>query len=69
MQVCCGPTATAAVSQDGKVYVWGNNAGGMLGLGADFEGHQQVLEPEEVSGLQNVQSVALGAMHGLTMCT
>lgn len=68
MQVCCGPTATAAVSQDGKLYVWGNNAGGMLGLGEQFADHQQVLEPEEVPGLQYVQSVALGAMHGLAVC-
>lgn len=68
LQVCCGPTATAVVSQDGKVYAWGNNAGRMLGLGEAFDGLQQVLEPEEISGLQHVQSVALGAMHGLAVC-
>lgn len=68
MQVCCGPTATAAVSEEGKLYVWGNNAGGMLGLGDEFSDVRQVLEPEEVSAVQNVQSVALGAMHGLAVC-
>ena len=68
VQIFCGPTSTAALSEDEKLYVWGNNSGGMLGLGHQFASQQHVLAPQEVPALHSVRSVALGAMHGLALC-
>lgn len=68
VQIFCGPTSTAALSEDDKLYVWGNNSAGMLGLGDQFASQQHVLTPQEVPALHSVRSVALGAMHGLALC-
>lgn len=68
VQVVCGPTATLAVTAEGEVYGWGNNASGMLGVGPPGpEGHA-VLSPQQAEGLPPVASVAVGAMHGVALC-
>lgn len=64
VQVVCGPTSTAAVAESGELFVWGNNAGGMLGLDA---ADTAVSEPTHVAGLGRVATVALGAMHGVAL--
>ena len=64
MQVSCGPTSTAVISDAGELFVWGNNAGGMLGLNTS---ESTVPVPQHLEGLHNVVSAALGAMHGLAV--
>ena len=41
-QVACGPNFTAAVSEQGLLYMWGEAAGGALGLGHAFRKALQV---------------------------
>eukprot|EP00892_Ulva_mutabilis_P008446 jgi/Ulvmu1/5974/UM026_0098.1 len=66
--VVCGPTATLAVSREGDLYAWGNNACGMLGVGPpDLVGHT-ILSPTLAKDVPPVASVAVGAMHGLAFC-
>ena len=62
MQVTCGPTTTAAISDDGVAFVWGNNAQGMLGLGVP---DATVPMPSELSLPAPAVDIAMGAMHGL----
>jgi alpha-tubulin suppressor-like RCC1 family protein len=64
VQVICGTTSTAAVSSDGDMFVWGNNAGNMLGLDSS---EAQVLLPQQLDGVGRAVSAALGAMHGLAV--
>ena len=64
LQVVCGPTTTAAISADGELFIWGNNAEGMLGVA---DGERVVPAPVLVPGMRGVVSVALGAMHGLAV--
>ena len=64
MQLICGPTSTAAIADDGALYLWGNNTSSMLGLGRMEE---TISEPVEAALGYKVVSVALGAMHGLAV--
>lgn len=64
LQIACGPTSTAAVSDKGELYVWGNNTGGMLGVSTEST---TVQHPTLVPIGGCVASVALGAMHGLAV--
>ena len=55
------------MADDGKVFVWGKNAEGQLGL--DVGGHKIVPEPKDLTvhldAGEKVVSVAAGAVHGL----
>lgn len=64
LQVVCGPTTTAALSDVGTVYVWGNNAHAMLGLGISDE---SVPVPAQLRLPTPAVDIAMGAMHGLAI--
>lgn len=62
-QVACGDTHTIALSSNGKLYAFGRNQNGQLGLGSSTDS----LSPTVVESLQHqrVISVACGAEHTL----
>ena len=64
-QVAVGEQHAAAVSADGRVWLWGANLHGQLGTG-DFDARW---EPELLAAMVgvNISSVALGARHSLAL--
>jgi hypothetical protein len=60
-QVSCGFTHTVALTEDGRVFTWGNGATGALGHG-DAENHPV---PKEVEGLKDhtIVKVDCGSEH------
>jgi alpha-tubulin suppressor-like RCC1 family protein len=57
----CGAAHSVVLAQSKKLYVFGNNMYGQLGLG----GYAHVSTPTPVSGLQDVCQVACGSHHTL----
>lgn len=67
-QVVCGSLHTVALSQDGKVYSWGDggsafSAGGALGHGVK----QTCFKPKLIEGLPSIVQIASGDMHCLAL--
>ena len=70
--VACGSYNTVAVTTDAKVYAWGKNSHGMLGVPHQQE--QNILVPSEVQYQKDnpdlvVSEIAIGSMHQLLLCT
>lgn len=71
MKVSCGGTHTAALTNLGRVYVWGRGDSGQLGIGSawlkdtDDNGLLGVSRPHLVEGFngEKVVQVACGAFH------
>ena len=69
--VICGSYNTIAVTTDSKVFAWGKNSHGMLGIPHLQE--QNVLVPSEIFYQKDepsliVSEIALGSMHQLFLC-
>lgn len=60
VQVSCGVDHTAFVTEDGTLYVMGNNVGGRLGL--DMYG-DKILVPIPIPGFNNITQVSCGKTH------
>jgi alpha-tubulin suppressor-like RCC1 family protein len=71
VKLSCGGTHTAALSDEGHVYVWGRCDSGQLGLGEEWireisdQGRLFVSTPHRVDGFngEKVVQVACGAFH------
>jgi E3 ubiquitin-protein ligase HERC4 len=66
VQVACGAQHTVALTRNGKVYTFGANSFGELGIG-----HRSapLNAPQQVKELNNVQSIAAGNGHTLAICS
>ena len=67
--IACGPDYSACVSDDGVLYVWGNNSKRQLGLPSSAA--DKVLLPtahDMLSGI-GVDRIACGARHGVVLTT
>lgn len=73
MRVSCGYDFTACLTQTGKLYTWGTNKYGNLGVeNKGNENNQQiVIEPELVSSLSNltIMQVECGKNHMMCLCS
>lgn len=58
-QLCCGPYHSAAVSEAGGVYTWGDGFGGKLGHGSN----NSEFHPRMVEALDGVLGVSCGYWH------
>ena len=56
-QIAAGPTHNLALTREGKVFSWGSNSTGELGVGTRVTGWT----PAEVTGLANVVAIAAGS--------
>ena len=70
--VVCGSFNTIAVTTDSKIFAWGKNSHGMLGI--PHLQDQNILIPQEVLYQKDdpsliVSEIALGSMHQLILCT
>ncbi|KAJ3675637.1 hypothetical protein LUZ60_004679 [Juncus effusus] len=67
VEISAGYHHSCAVTVDGKLFVWGNNSRGQLGLGKKEE--KRVLKPTRVDCLVdvNVKTVALGSEHSIAL--
>ncbi|MPM02958.1 hypothetical protein SDC9_49217 [bioreactor metagenome] len=61
VSLSCGNAHGAAVTLDGKLYTWGRNDHGQLGLGTETTEDQFI--PQEVKGLPAISSVSCGYDH------
>lgn len=64
-KIAAGGRHTLLVDSAGKVWAWGQNDYGQLGI----NNHTQQLEPVQVNGLSNVVAVAAGDNHSLALDT
>lgn len=64
--VACGESHCLALSSEGRVYAWGSNAYGQLGLGGAF---RRIEKPQVVTALSEhrVVAIACGALHSLCL--
>lgn len=65
-QICCGPTSSCALSEEGEVYIWGN-VSDALESKTDSTVHDKVLAPVKLECIPKTVSLATGAMHGLAI--
>ncbi|KAL3700705.1 hypothetical protein R1sor_018727 [Riccia sorocarpa] len=67
VHIAAGYNHSAAVSEDGQVYVWGSNGHGQLGLGK--KAPRNVSIPTQVDALKGMKilKLALGAEHSLAI--
>jgi alpha-tubulin suppressor-like RCC1 family protein len=65
-QVSSGNTGSCAVERSGLAYCWGNNIGGQLGTGEDYDALHFVAAPVAVDGIGD--AVAIGAGFGSHRC-
>lgn len=63
IDAACGFNHTAAVTEDGSVYTWGQGTNGALGHG-DFESAEV---PRKVEGLHNIVKVKCGIDYTIVM--
>ena len=52
IQLACGACHVIALDQNGAVLVWGSNANGQLGIGADKKG--AIVTPTRISSIYNL---------------
>ncbi|XP_004390203.2 probable E3 ubiquitin-protein ligase HERC6 isoform X1 [Trichechus manatus latirostris] len=66
IQVSCGHYHSLALSQDGKVFSWGKNSDGQLGLGKEFPSQAS---PQRVRSLEGIPlaQVAAGGAHSFAL--
>jgi alpha-tubulin suppressor-like RCC1 family protein len=62
--IAAGWNHSLAITIDGKLYAWGDNQYGQLGLETQ---DNQIYEPTQVPGLPPVQAVAAGKRHSLAL--
>lgn len=62
VQVACGGSHSAAMTSDGRLFTWGRNRHGQLGLG-DFEGRATPTPVKDVSGASQVRRDPLHGHH------
>lgn len=57
------------LKSDGTVWCWGNNAGGQLGDGTNFNRYlpSQVVGPDSLGYLENIVAIAAGAHHSVAL--
>lgn len=60
-----GGLHSLAIGKDGKVWAWGNNGYGQLGIGNTMASYI----PVTVAGIENIKSVAAGYYHSLALKT
>ncbi|KAK9285641.1 hypothetical protein L1049_024839 [Liquidambar formosana] len=70
--IACGGSSSAAVTEEGKLYVWGNSKDSQLGVPGLPEVQQFPIEvkflmEDEELGPHNVLSVAVGASHAMCL--
>jgi hypothetical protein len=66
IQVSCGEMVTAAITEDGQVWTWGNNFKGILGLG--LQERKNIYVPTQVSQLaQPASKIDVGEHSMITM--
>ncbi len=63
-EISCGGRHTAIITLDNKMYVWGNNWDGQLGLGD----HNNRNLPEKIN-INNIMSVNCGSEHTVAITT
>lgn len=59
IKVACGDAHTLALSEDGVVYAWGQNAYGQLGNGIDYDDY---LEPVKLQFPEKIVYVSCGSL-------
>ncbi|XP_075399662.1 putative E3 ubiquitin-protein ligase HERC6 [Tenrec ecaudatus] len=66
IQVSCGHYHSLALAQDGKVFSWGKNSQGQLGLGKEFPSQTS---PQRVKSLEGIPlaQVAAGGAHSFAL--
>lgn len=66
VQVACGMSHVIALTNDGKLYSWGSNSEGQLGLGTDVRNE---IKPKLISSLAGVpiSFIACGGYHSLAI--
>nr|XP_043625271.1 RCC1 domain-containing protein RUG3, mitochondrial isoform X2 [Erigeron canadensis] len=72
VHIACGGSSSAAVTDDGKLYMWGNAKDGQLGVPGvpeiqPFPIEVKFLNDDDVLGSHKVLSVAVGASHALCL--
>ncbi|XP_071491070.1 LOW QUALITY PROTEIN: probable E3 ubiquitin-protein ligase HERC4 [Diadema antillarum] len=67
VKVCCGELHSMALSRDGRVFTWGDNTYGQLGIGSS--GSSLVDRPTELTSLKGVPIVriACGGSHSFAL--
>lgn len=70
--IACGGSSSAAITEDGKLYMWGNAKDSQLGIPGLHEVQStplqvQFLTDDDGSMVQKVLSVAIGASHALCL--
>ncbi|KAD4982510.1 hypothetical protein R6Q59_002109 [Mikania micrantha] len=70
--IACGGSSSAAVTDEGKLYMWGNAKDGQLGVPGlpeiqPFPMEVKFLKDDDGLGSHNVVSVAIGASHALCL--
>ncbi|KFH12064.1 regulator of chromosome condensation (RCC1) repeat-containing protein [Toxoplasma gondii VAND] len=66
VQVACGSSHCAALTEDGEIYTWGSDDYGQLGLGKES---RFVLLPRRVDALADKRVVSVRCGHFFTCCT
>uniref|UniRef100_A0A8D0L737 Uncharacterized protein n=1 Tax=Sphenodon punctatus TaxID=8508 RepID=A0A8D0L737_SPHPU len=66
IQVTCGHYHSLALAQDGRVFSWGQNSHGQLGIGKEFS---SVAAPQCIASLDGipVAQVATGGAHSFAL--
>lgn len=67
--VALGGSHSLAVMSDGKVYAWGINDGGQIGLPGPFGASNYSPLPVQVNGVDSVKAAAAGDGHSLALRT
>jgi alpha-tubulin suppressor-like RCC1 family protein len=67
--VACGTQHTVCLSDDGQVFIWGNNAEGYLGLDGDVEDRKVETQPIRMTSLsqRGVVFIACGNFHSIAL--
>lgn len=66
LQIAAGVAHSVALKDDGTVRAWGDNRSGQLGNGEHGYGYFRS-KPVQVNGMTNVQTIAAGGSHTVTL--